>query len=131
MIRARAHEHTLAHFEVGDIEAAVAELAARGVEFLDYTQGPLATTGHIAVLGTSRAAWFRDPDVNTWDCDRDSGPCRRPQVAGDAGMVRRTSAPPEAGDSATASPPCARAIPRTMASPRPVPPGRLRLGSSR
>src|SRR6476619_2380474 len=40
--------HTLAHFEVDDIEATVAELEARGVPFLDYTDGPLVTTNHIA-----------------------------------------------------------------------------------
>ena len=58
-------EHTLAHFEVDDIEAVVRELAGRNVEFLDYTEGPLATTGHIAQLGPARAAWFLDPDGNT------------------------------------------------------------------
>ena len=58
-------EHTLAHFEVGDIEAEVAQLVAMGVEFLDYQEGPLATTGHIAQLGSARCAWFLDPDGNT------------------------------------------------------------------
>jgi len=58
-------EHTLAHFEVTDIEAAVAELEANGVEFIDYTEGPLVTTGHIAQMGPARGAWFRDPDGNT------------------------------------------------------------------
>ncbi len=57
--------HTLAHFEVDDIEAAVADLEAKGVSFLDYDDGPLATTGHIAQLGPARAAWFTDPDGNT------------------------------------------------------------------
>jgi catechol 2,3-dioxygenase-like lactoylglutathione lyase family enzyme len=57
-------EHTLAHFEVADIEAVVADLGAKGVEFLDYTEGPLTTTGHIAQLGPARGAWFRDPDGN-------------------------------------------------------------------
>jgi catechol 2,3-dioxygenase-like lactoylglutathione lyase family enzyme len=57
-------EHTLAHFEVDDIEAAVTELAGKGVEFLDYAEGPLATTGHIAQLGPARGAWFHDPDGN-------------------------------------------------------------------
>jgi catechol 2,3-dioxygenase-like lactoylglutathione lyase family enzyme len=57
-----ATEHTLAHFEVGDIETAVKDLAGKGVAFIDYTEGPLATTGHIAQLGPARAAWFRDPD---------------------------------------------------------------------
>lgn len=57
--------HTLAHFEVTDIEAAVRELEGKGVEFLDYSEGPLTTTGHIAQLGTARGAWFHDPDGNT------------------------------------------------------------------
>lgn len=60
-----ATEHTLAHFEVTDIEAAVRELEARGVEFIEYTEGPLVTTGHIAQIGPARGAWFRDPDGNT------------------------------------------------------------------
>jgi catechol 2,3-dioxygenase-like lactoylglutathione lyase family enzyme len=58
-------EHTLAHFEVDDVEAVVADLEAKGVEFLDYDEGPLATTGHIAQLGPARGAWFHDPDGNT------------------------------------------------------------------
>jgi catechol 2,3-dioxygenase-like lactoylglutathione lyase family enzyme len=58
-------EHTVAHFEVEDIEAAVRDLVEAGVEFLDYSEGPLTTTGHIARIGPARAAWFRDPDGNT------------------------------------------------------------------
>lgn len=58
-------EHTLAHFEVTDIEAAVRDLETRGAVFLDYAEGPLMTTGHIAQLGPARGAWFRDPDGNT------------------------------------------------------------------
>jgi len=58
-------EHTVAHFEVTDIESTVADLEAKGVEFLDYTEGPLRTTGHIAQVGPARGAWFRDPDGNT------------------------------------------------------------------
>lgn len=57
-------EHTLAHFEVTDIEAAVRDLEAKGVTFVDYAEGPLTTTGHIAQVGPARAAWFRDPDGN-------------------------------------------------------------------
>ncbi len=57
-------QHTLAHFEVTDIEATVRELEGRGVEFVDYDEGPLKTTGHIAPLGPARGAWFRDPDGN-------------------------------------------------------------------
>jgi len=57
-------DHTLAHFEVADIEATVRDLEGRGVTFIDYTDGPLQTTGHIAQLGPARTAWFRDPDGN-------------------------------------------------------------------
>jgi catechol 2,3-dioxygenase-like lactoylglutathione lyase family enzyme len=49
---------------VTDIEATVRELEAKGVEFVDYAEGPLQTTGHIAQLGPARGAWFRDPDGN-------------------------------------------------------------------
>jgi len=57
-------DHTLAHFEVADIEAVVRELEERQVTFIDYSEGPLQTTGHIAQLGPARAAWLRDPDGN-------------------------------------------------------------------
>lgn len=62
---ATATAHTLAHFEVADIELTVRDLEAKGVPFIDYTEGPLTTTGHIAQLGPARGAWFRDPDGNT------------------------------------------------------------------
>ncbi len=58
-------EHTLAHFEVTDIEATVRDLKAKGVVFLDYDEGPLKTTDHIAQIGPARGAWFHDPDGNT------------------------------------------------------------------
>lgn len=57
-------EHTLAHFEVEDIAATVRELEGRGVAFVDYTEGPLVTTNHIARIGPALGAWFRDPDGN-------------------------------------------------------------------
>jgi catechol 2,3-dioxygenase-like lactoylglutathione lyase family enzyme len=57
--------HTLAHFEVENIQAVVADLEAKGVPFLDYTEGPLTTTGHIAQIGPALGAWFTDPDGNT------------------------------------------------------------------
>jgi catechol 2,3-dioxygenase-like lactoylglutathione lyase family enzyme len=56
--------HTTCHFEVADIEAAVAELKARGAVFEEYTSGPLTTTNSIAALGPARAAWLKDPDGN-------------------------------------------------------------------
>jgi len=61
----RTADHTLAHFGRSDIEAVIRELEGHGVGFVDYTEGPLQTTGHIAQLGPARAAWFHDPDGNT------------------------------------------------------------------
>jgi catechol 2,3-dioxygenase-like lactoylglutathione lyase family enzyme len=58
-------EHTLAHFEVDDIEATVRDLKANGVRFHDYADGPLKTTNSIAQLGPNRGAWFMDPDGST------------------------------------------------------------------
>jgi catechol 2,3-dioxygenase-like lactoylglutathione lyase family enzyme len=58
-------KHTLAHFEVTDIQAVVRDLEASDVAFIDYADGPLMTTDHIAQLGPARAAWFHDPDGNT------------------------------------------------------------------
>ncbi len=59
-----ATDRTLAHFEVTDLESVVDDLAALGVEFIDYFGGPLVATGHIAQLGPARAAWFHDLDGN-------------------------------------------------------------------
>ena len=56
--------HTVCHFEVDDIEAAVADLRSRGAVFEEYTSGPLITTNGIAQIGPARAAWLKDPDGN-------------------------------------------------------------------
>ena len=61
---ATSSEHTLAHFEVTDVESAVRDLVAKGVTFIDYDEGPLKTTDHIAQIGPARGAWFHDPDGN-------------------------------------------------------------------
>ena len=56
--------HTVAHFEVTDIEATVADLQSRGAVFEEYTSGPLLTTNGIAQMGPARGAWLKDPDGN-------------------------------------------------------------------
>jgi catechol 2,3-dioxygenase-like lactoylglutathione lyase family enzyme len=57
--------HTVAHFEVADIEAAVADVRARGGVFEEYSGGPLTTVNGIAQMGpTARGAWLKDPDGN-------------------------------------------------------------------
>jgi catechol 2,3-dioxygenase-like lactoylglutathione lyase family enzyme len=55
-------DHTLAHFEVDDIEKAVAGLLAKGVTFLEYETPK--TVNFIAEIGPARGAWLRDPDGN-------------------------------------------------------------------
>jgi catechol 2,3-dioxygenase-like lactoylglutathione lyase family enzyme len=57
-------EHTLAHFIVADLEAAVHELRGRGVVFEEYDLPHITTVNGIATFDDFRAAWFRDPDGN-------------------------------------------------------------------
>jgi catechol 2,3-dioxygenase-like lactoylglutathione lyase family enzyme len=57
-------EHTLAHFIVADLEAAVQELRGRGIEFEEYDLPHITTVNGIATFDDFRAAWFRDPDGN-------------------------------------------------------------------
>jgi catechol 2,3-dioxygenase-like lactoylglutathione lyase family enzyme len=57
--------HTMAHFEVKDIEQTVADLKSRGAVFEEYASGPIATTNSIANYAPGmRGAWFKDPDGN-------------------------------------------------------------------
>ena len=56
--------HTALSFQVDDIGAAVAALAARGVVFADYDLPGLKTVGHVCVLGAEKAAWFEDTEGN-------------------------------------------------------------------
>ena len=56
--------HTVADFRVDDVDATVATLRERGVEFEDYNLPELKTEGGVAAVGDVRAAWCRDPDGN-------------------------------------------------------------------
>jgi catechol 2,3-dioxygenase-like lactoylglutathione lyase family enzyme len=57
--------HTQLGFDVADIEAAVADLKARGVKFEEYDLPGFKTVDGIADTPPNRAAWFLDPDGNT------------------------------------------------------------------
>ncbi|MGH2545302.1 MAG: VOC family protein [Actinomycetota bacterium] len=57
-------QHTLGGFMVDDIDAAVADLRARGVTFEEYDMPGLKTENGIAELGGERGAWFKDPEGN-------------------------------------------------------------------
>ena len=60
----RPSESTAMSFEVDDVAAEIGELEERGVVFEDYDQAELTTVDHIAVMGSEKAAWFKDPDGN-------------------------------------------------------------------
>ena len=56
--------HTVAAFQVDDIQATVTGLRARGVVFEEYDSPGLTTVEGIADMGSYRAAWLKDPDGN-------------------------------------------------------------------
>jgi catechol 2,3-dioxygenase-like lactoylglutathione lyase family enzyme len=47
-----------------DVEAAVADLRAKGVTFEEYDLPGVKTVNGIAELGGTRGAWFKDPEGN-------------------------------------------------------------------
>ena len=56
---------TVAHFEVADIDAAVADIRSRGGVFEEYSGPGLTTINGIALMGpVARGAWLKDPDGN-------------------------------------------------------------------
>ncbi len=57
-------EHTAVSFRVDDIVAEVRALEGRGVTFHDYDLPGFKTIGHVAVIGSEKAAWFTDPEGN-------------------------------------------------------------------
>ena len=68
LVYAKGADHTPAtctvlNFPVPDVDAAVAELAARGVRFLHYDSPPTDETG-VMRAGGPLIAWFPDPAGN-------------------------------------------------------------------
>lgn len=58
-------EHTLAMFEVEDIEKEIDELVKKGVEFEQYNMPGIKTDKRgIATWDELKSAWFKDPDGN-------------------------------------------------------------------
>jgi len=57
-------EHTALSFEVDDVVTEVKDLEKRGVVFEDYDMPNLKTVEHVCVLGSEKAAWFKDPEGN-------------------------------------------------------------------
>ena len=57
-------EHTAISFRVPSIEASVAALKQAGVVFEDYDLPGFKTVEHVCVLGSEKAAWFKDTEGN-------------------------------------------------------------------
>ena len=57
-------EHTAISFRVADIAASVAGLKRAGVVFENYDLPDFKTVDHVCVLGSEKAAWFKDPEGN-------------------------------------------------------------------
>lgn len=57
-------EVTAMSFEIDDIHSEITDLMSRGVVFEDYDLPEIRTVDHVCVLGSERAAWFKDPDGN-------------------------------------------------------------------
>lgn len=57
-------EHTAISFEVPNASDAVAQLTARGVVFEDYDFPGLKTVNKVCILGSEKAAWFKDTEGN-------------------------------------------------------------------
>jgi catechol 2,3-dioxygenase-like lactoylglutathione lyase family enzyme len=55
---------TVAHFEVTDLDAVMADLRGRGITFEEY-ETPKTVNG-VAQIGPARGAWFKDPDGNVF-----------------------------------------------------------------
>ena len=57
-------EHTAISFRVADIAASIKQLKGAGVVFEDYDFPGLKTVDHVCVLGSEKAAWFKDTEGN-------------------------------------------------------------------
>jgi len=57
-------DHTAVSFQVGDIGSAITILKKNGVVFEEYDFPGLKTVNHVCVLGSEKAAWFKDTEGN-------------------------------------------------------------------
>jgi predicted enzyme related to lactoylglutathione lyase len=57
-------DHTALSFEVEDVGAEAKALSERGVVFEEYDLPGLKTVDGVCVLGSEKAAWFKDTEGN-------------------------------------------------------------------
>jgi catechol 2,3-dioxygenase-like lactoylglutathione lyase family enzyme len=61
---AGSNQATAVTWPVDDVEDAVRELKAKGVAFETYDFLGVARRGEVHLTGSTKAAWFKDPDGN-------------------------------------------------------------------
>lgn len=61
---AGTNKATCASWEVEDVDAVVADLKARGVEFEHYEMPGMTREEDVHTMDEYRSAWFKDPDGN-------------------------------------------------------------------
>lgn len=61
---AGSNQATYASWDVEDVDATVAALRDKGVNFEHYDMEGATWEGDVAVMGEMRSAWFKDPDGN-------------------------------------------------------------------
>ncbi len=57
-------DHTVASFEVDDVEAEIKDLKAKGVVFEEYDMPGLKTVNSIITVGSVKGGWFKDTEGN-------------------------------------------------------------------
>lgn len=57
-------DQTLAGFWVQDLESEMKELRGNGISFEEYDVPGLKTVNGVATIGSTKSAWFKDPDGN-------------------------------------------------------------------
>jgi predicted enzyme related to lactoylglutathione lyase len=57
-------DHTVAGFEVDDLETVIKSLRDKGVVFEEYDMPNLKTVDSIATIGSVKVAWFKDTEGN-------------------------------------------------------------------
>ncbi len=57
-------DHTVAAFEVDDVNKEVSELKAKGVVFEEYDMPGLKTVNSIVSAGNMKGGWFKDTEGN-------------------------------------------------------------------
>ncbi len=57
-------DHTVATFEVSNVEEEVNALRVKGINFEEYDMPEVKTQSGIATKGSAKAAWFKDSEGN-------------------------------------------------------------------